>query len=232
MKSINSMRLKLLLVVFVILLFWQSSKLWSLYGVQPEEVRELIEKQSVNQQILVNVYYEALCPDSRNFILKQLVPTFNSIEDYIELQLIPYGKAKTRIIENDFEFECQHGPVECEANIYHACTVNKISDSRKQLKLIACMIKDNTHPSQDFVSCGSTLPEYESIKSCAQSTEGRRLLSKFGQVTDELEPKVSFIPTITFDNEKNNESNLIPALKNLKHEICKRLKDKPRECRR
>lgn len=42
---------------------------------------------------MVMVFYEALCPDSKNFILKQLEPTFSKASSIIDFQLIPYGKA-------------------------------------------------------------------------------------------------------------------------------------------
>lgn len=42
----------------------------------------------------VGVYYEALCPDSRNFILQHLVPSFNKAPDNFDIEFVPYGKAK------------------------------------------------------------------------------------------------------------------------------------------
>lgn len=43
--------------------------------------------------VLVTVYYEALCPDSKNFILKQLQSTYHKAPELIEIQFVPYGKA-------------------------------------------------------------------------------------------------------------------------------------------
>lgn len=43
--------------------------------------------------VMVMVFYEALCPDSKHFILKQLVPTFSKAPALIDFQLVPYGKA-------------------------------------------------------------------------------------------------------------------------------------------
>lgn len=42
----------------------------------------------------VGVYYEALCPDSRNFILQHLVPSFNKAPNSFSIEFVPYGKAK------------------------------------------------------------------------------------------------------------------------------------------
>lgn len=42
----------------------------------------------------VGVYYEALCPDSRNFILQHLQPSFDKAPNSFDIQFVPYGKAK------------------------------------------------------------------------------------------------------------------------------------------
>jgi len=45
------------------------------------------------QRVHVAVYYEALCPDSRSFVMKQLGPTYRRLSADIEVELVPYGKA-------------------------------------------------------------------------------------------------------------------------------------------
>lgn len=50
-------------------------------------------------------------------------------------------------------FECQHGPVECDANIYHACTIEAIQDQKLLLDMISCMISNNYRPKEALISC-------------------------------------------------------------------------------
>lgn len=52
--------------------------------------------ENASQKIHVAVYYEALCPDSRSFVLKQLDPTYRKLSINMEVELVPYGKAKVR----------------------------------------------------------------------------------------------------------------------------------------
>lgn len=59
---------------------------------------DVVEKVS-GTPVLVMVYYEALCPDSKNFVLKQLKTSFDRAPDLMEIQLIPYGKATVCAIE-------------------------------------------------------------------------------------------------------------------------------------
>lgn len=48
--------------------------------------------------VMAMVFYEALCPDSKHFILRQLVPTFIKAPTLIDFQLVPYGKATVNFL--------------------------------------------------------------------------------------------------------------------------------------
>lgn len=63
---------------------------------EPQPVISEMDEDGSSGKIKISVYYEALCSDSRFFILKQLVPAYETIPDYIDLDLVPYGKAKVR----------------------------------------------------------------------------------------------------------------------------------------
>lgn len=45
------------------------------------------------EKVQVDVYYEALCPDSVNFIRRELYPSYRKLKDNIKLNLVPFGKA-------------------------------------------------------------------------------------------------------------------------------------------
>lgn len=47
--------------------------------------------------VLISVYYEALCPDSKGFLLRQLLPVYKKIPNLVDLEFFPYGKATTTI---------------------------------------------------------------------------------------------------------------------------------------
>ncbi|XP_041564822.1 GILT-like protein 2 isoform X2 [Drosophila elegans] len=106
--------------------------------------------------VVVMVFYEALCPDSKYFLTKQLLPTFKVAASIMEVKLAPYGKARTNEFDDKVSFECQHGPAECQANIYHACTAKIIKDPFLRLQVATCMIRDNRLP-QDAMHKGIKL---------------------------------------------------------------------------
>lgn len=172
--------------------------------------------------MVVTVFYETLCPDSKNFFVKQLTSTYKKLPHLVDVSYVPYGKAKT-IVNKDgsLDFECQHGPIECEGNIVHSCTVEVVTDPTTRLNLVACMITDNMLPKDSFHRCAKeyALDETESRKiiACAESPHGKELLKVYGEQTAALRPRVSFIPTVLLDGSQRNQAAI---LKNLKQEIC------------
>ncbi len=42
----------------------------------------------------MTVFYEVLCPDSRHFVLHQLMPAWEKLSDIMEVELKPFGKAQ------------------------------------------------------------------------------------------------------------------------------------------
>ena len=50
---------------------------------------------SESNKVTVDVYYETLCPDSEDFIVKDLIKLFESgLISIVDLKLYPYGNAK------------------------------------------------------------------------------------------------------------------------------------------
>lgn len=47
--------------------------------------------------VKVSVYYESDCPSCRKFFKDQLVPTWKLFRRFIDLDLVPYGKASVSI---------------------------------------------------------------------------------------------------------------------------------------
>lgn len=48
---------------------------------------------SPSSPVLVTVFYETLCPDSKHFVVRQLEPTFGRAGAFMDVRLVPYGKA-------------------------------------------------------------------------------------------------------------------------------------------
>ncbi|XP_011170762.1 GILT-like protein C02D5.2 [Solenopsis invicta] len=232
-------RWRLVFILLLGLLLWQTSKIWLTFLQDGPATPELQVDQAAtplsekddpaSQKVHVAVYYEALCPDSRSFILKQLGPTYQTLSTNIEVELVPYGKATTTKRHDEYQFTCQHGPIECQANIIHACSIDVIKDPSVQLQFVSCMIENNIDPVGIMNMCAKRIPvDLESIKKCSNTEKGRSLLAKYGEMTNSLTPRVSFIPTITLDRSSENQ---VKILKNLLKEVCLHFKVTPKECK-
>ncbi|XP_044572085.1 gamma-interferon-inducible lysosomal thiol reductase isoform X1 [Drosophila ananassae] len=54
-----------------------------------------LPNQSTNQRaktfpVLITVFYEALCPDSKYFLSKQMLPAFKLAASIMDVKLVPY----------------------------------------------------------------------------------------------------------------------------------------------
>ncbi|XP_033338466.2 gamma-interferon-inducible lysosomal thiol reductase-like protein [Megalopta genalis] len=232
-------RSKIPLIIISIFLLWQSSKVWRSFTqektnteaqFQDDQAITLSQKdEHKEQKVHIEVYYEALCPDSRSFFIKQLLPTYHKIPDNLEVELIPYGKATTIKTDHGYKFTCQHGHIECNANIIHACSIDVLKNSSSQLEYISCMIKNNLEPINIMEICARKMKiDIKPILKCFIEEKGKELLAKYGEKTNSLKPRVSFIPTITIDGNSDYQARI---LKNLLQEVCLHLKVLPEACK-
>ncbi|XP_052896015.1 GILT-like protein 1 [Anopheles moucheti] len=173
----------------------------------------------VSAPVFVVVYYEALCPDSKNFVLRQLLPAYERAPDLMDIEFVPFGKATwTTKSDGSLEFDCQHGHIECEANTIHACVVEAVREPRTRLDMVTCMIENNIIPVDSFLRCAKQHGvDIESIKKCYDSPHGAELLKVHGEATHALRPAVTFIPTVTLDGAQYVQKSI---LKDLFGNVC------------
>lgn len=69
------------------------------FFLQPDIVKLEDDKFNKHKQdkVKVRVYYEALCPDSKHFFMKHLAPVAQKLSDFVDVTLVPYGKASVSI---------------------------------------------------------------------------------------------------------------------------------------
>ncbi|XP_011139528.1 GILT-like protein C02D5.2 [Harpegnathos saltator] len=235
--ALGSFRWRVAIILITAILLWEASRIWNaatvMQGIEASEETAApsgLKDDSAQQRVHIAVYYEALCPDSRSFVVKQLMPTYRKLSANLDVEMVPYGKAKTIKTNDGYEYECQHGPIECQANIIHACTIDAIREPSKRLDFLACMIENNINPVEIMNTCAARLNasvEAESIRKCSDTSTGKELLAKYGQMTKSLVPAVSFIPTITLDGSSDNQ---VKILKNMLKDVCLHFKVVPKEC--
>uniref|UniRef100_A0A1B6D829 Gamma-interferon-inducible lysosomal thiol reductase n=1 Tax=Clastoptera arizonana TaxID=38151 RepID=A0A1B6D829_9HEMI len=186
------------------------------YGIHELNPNQILANE---QKLVVTVFYESLCPDSKSFFVNHLLPSFLRAPNLFEIDLVPYGKASTQISSlGEYKFDCQHGTVECEGNKIHACAISKVQDIGTRLKIVTCMIDDNYNPFEVGKKCSEKFGvNWSSIEECANGVEGNLILKHYGDRTLSLKPRASFIPTIMLNKSRDNQPAI---LKNLWKEIC------------
>jgi interferon gamma-inducible protein 30 len=72
------------------------------------------------------------------FVEEQLISAYQLLGDSImDVTLVPFGNA--RINETTKEVFCQHGPGECDANLYQECAIRIYPETRRHLPFLTCL---------------------------------------------------------------------------------------------
>lgn len=104
----------------------------------------LLHSFLICKDISVQIYYESLCPDSKAFIVQQLYPTYSKLGKYLRVEFKPFGNAKFVPSGNGWDFTCQHGPDECQGNLYQACLLNALKgQDQLQIEAVHCIMADD-----------------------------------------------------------------------------------------
>ncbi|EDV53992.1 GILT-like protein 3 [Drosophila erecta] len=151
-------------------------------------------------RLLVAIHYEALCPDSMNFIRRRL---YDALQDndwwsVTDLKLYPFGKAGfyNNTATGARQVFCQHGAAECELNALHGCIIETL-DIRKAFNLIYCMLRSYAN---ELDSCSRSMGvDVAKARECKRSRATADILAPYGKET--LKLGISFVPTIVFEND-------------------------------
>ncbi|CAG2178909.1 unnamed protein product, partial [Oppiella nova] len=108
-----------------------------------------ISESSAEPLVQLNVYYESLCPDCKQFLTTQLIPNYKKLQSIMSVELVPFGWAKVARVNHtdgtfDVNFTCQHGVQECIGNLIHNCVLNSESIDRS-LELFGCMYSSKNY---------------------------------------------------------------------------------------
>jgi len=171
---------------FVVLRVRLSSFLATRQQQRPEGQRDPNDSESGDavisaKNVRVEVFLEALCIDSKHFVLEQLVPTYEalgSLSGTIQYDVVAFGNAKISF-SNDDQLEpgtvtCQHGDAECDANSYEQCVVSTYEYPSRYLPYVRCLFeeldmgyRDEPFDASVFAECGRRSGlDISSIRNC------------------------------------------------------------------
>ncbi|EDS30078.1 conserved hypothetical protein [Culex quinquefasciatus] len=166
-------------------------------------------------RVKVTLYYEHLCPDSIRWVSAQLVPNYNALRDFMEIEFIPFGKAKS--INGGESFQCQHGPKECQGNMLQACVLHYLPEQQdRQVSYVTCQMNFNADPA-GWQCAEQSEANLQSVRNCDEGVLRTQLLLEAERRTQQI--PLTFVPTVVF-NGKFDQTLQDRALKDFREVMC------------
>lgn len=176
-----------------------------------------------DEKLKLGVFIESLCPDSRRFFVRQLVPTYRLIGDLFEPNIVPFGHAR---VQSSTRMICQHGQRECQGNRRMACIRARATNTSQQVETIGCLFENQSTP-KECVERNMANVTWKDIDDCSGAPESMRMMEQFEKETG----RVSYIPHLTLDG-RHDEAIQEGAEHDLKNFICKNYQgSKPQACK-
>lgn len=159
------------------------------------------------------------------FIKHQLWPVYKQLypEGIVKINLYPYGNVDETERDNEFNFECQHGGLECALNTIECCVKHIYNKTEKLVPFVYCVADEYSIPGAEECANEQDL-DWKNIAECYKGDLGKKLFHEAGVQT----PEHNFIPWIVINGKYSNQGYL---RRNLKREVCSKYKGRrPKAC--
>jgi len=165
--------------------------------------RRDVDVTSTKSPLDVSIYYEALCPFSRQLIMDAYPVVQQFLQSgLVNLNLVPWGKSSEKEEGGSYLFQCPHGPDECNGNMITTCAMHHLKDPSVYFPFARCIeyyaykVPTNTSAKE----CAKTLSiDYSPIEACATGPEGTILQHEMAAKTKALNPVVATVPWVTLN---------------------------------
>jgi len=160
------------------------------------------------QNLTVELYSEALCPDCYNFEIGAWDTVWNSpgfqgiLTSY---EQIPYGNAKNA----SGRVTCQHGVNECKGNMQQACIIKYHPKTADHLPILVCQVRAYPQGGPAVLAAAQTCVEaagfdFAPIAKCygdGAGDEGVALIEANAARTGALQPPHTSVPWVVINGK-------------------------------
>ncbi|KAJ8939585.1 hypothetical protein NQ314_011082 [Rhamnusium bicolor] len=140
-------------------------------------------------------------------------------------------KLNIKKVHGKWQLTCQHGPKECYANKIQACLLGQNYTQSENMYFVGCLMStDRPERNSNARKCAQKVSlSWKTIKACARGSGGDELFAHFGDITNNLDPPLEYVPHILF-NGVHNETLEDSARENFLKTVCTLFEQKPNGC--
>jgi hypothetical protein len=155
------------------------------------------------EQVSLNVYMEAGCPDSNRFysqVFSKVSPGFTAAQ--LKVDHLPFGNAE--VLQSDrygLAIACQHGSEECRTNTFMACS--RLLFPATYHNYVTCLMGNGGNITATYLSVQSCAVTagigFKEIFECVARRKGVKEMAKLAEET--MKVHHDFIPWITINGD-------------------------------
>ncbi|XP_013175760.1 PREDICTED: gamma-interferon-inducible lysosomal thiol reductase-like [Papilio xuthus] len=135
----------------------------------------------------IQFYYESLSVKSWLVYTFFIGPLAAIQDSRITIETFPYGIAKTYRKGQGYKFKCEHGPEECYGNKLHACVLHLLQNKTEAILFNLCLMNKQSNNAAVDECAQERYGLAGSIKECAKSRLGSRLLKHYGDESEKVD---------------------------------------------
>ncbi|KAL4448881.1 hypothetical protein ABPG77_007598 [Micractinium sp. CCAP 211/92] len=150
--------------------------------------------------VRVDLYGEALCPFTMEFVTKQIAPLLPSspFERIIKFRYIAWGNAHWNSTQEGLRPACQHGPDECRLNRVVNCAQRLRPAQAQWLPFVTCLSdrpRSKVLSSVERCAAGTAI-DADALWRCVDGSDGDKLEQLAAGATAALDPAHKYVPWV------------------------------------